>query len=362
MKTMKKERIHKYSKILAIVLLTFIIAMTGIKSNAAIVNIFDIIDGGISTKIAIVDDSNTGYYLIYTESYDTEFEFAFSQFDGVPPTPLEYQPAEQDEYGNWIVPVPYLDEGTALFLYTQTLGAVPMLSNEKINYTYDPADLIGLSAGETKNVVLSQEDADYVLNTKKRIPIITKENEEVSGYNQIIVITIGNNAVAPTVTTNIKDENLKYKLVKFAADDKKTLSYWNEAYWDLKLKADAVSAVDESTNPIEAIISMRVFLDAYDDLFPVALSAVVDNVIDEPIDTVNGDYYAVWLMGEDIRGTEVRDLHIMLCLREDERTADEIRRLPQTGASIVLEVLFVVNVLALIIVYAKKRKTQKKEV
>lgn len=210
---------------------------------------------------------------------------------------------------------------------------------------------------------LDKTDMEYVENTTKRISTETVEkleeiNEEINGVQTTLTvgglrITDTDNATYEYQLTKVTDNTPYSRLVELADE-------LNSENYDQKDMYSKIQLTSE-------------FYTLYNQLMEGATwTAVTDNEIRQPSDAIEGDQYVVLIRKTAEDGTTVTtDAKLMVSQinpyeevepeRQETRTVQETAKLPITGDSIILFVALAMIVIALIIVFARMKKLNKKE-
>ena len=207
---------------------------------------------------------------------------------------------------------------------------------------------------------LDKTDMEYVENTTKRIDTETVEkleeiNEEINGVQTTLTvgglrITDTDNATYEYQLTKVTDNTPYSRLVELADE-------LNSENYDQKDMYSKIQLTSE-------------FYTLYNQLMEGATwTAVTDNEIRQPSDAIEGDQYVVLIRKTAEDGTITTDAKLMvsaLVERDDQgsetRTVQETAKLPITGDSIVLFVALAMVVIALIIVFVRMKKLNKKRI
>ena len=209
---------------------------------------------------------------------------------------------------------------------------------------------------------LDKTDMEYVENTTKRIGTETVEkleeiNEEINGVQTTLTvgglrITDTDNATYEYQLTKVTDNTPYSRLVELADE-------LNSENYDQKDMYSKIQLTSE-------------FYTLYNQLMEGATwTAVTDNEIRQPSDAIEGDQYVVLIRKTAEDGTITTDAKLMVSKinpykevepeKQETRTVQETAKLPITGDSIVLFVALAMVVIALIIVFARMKKLNKKE-
>lgn len=203
---------------------------------------------------------------------------------------------------------------------------------------------------------LDEEKVREVETTSSRIKtsIISEviQNEEVDGVQK--KVTVGGLKIE-----NEDNATYYYTITKLP----------NEQYselMNLALKLQKEEFENLSIN--EKIETEKEFYDLYENLKgKQQWIETKDMKILQPEDSENGDKYVVFLKSVKEDGTETIDVKFMVSNREDDegkdqiettRTVKETTKLPITGDSFILFIIFAIIVLAAVIVFIRMKKLQ----
>lgn len=297
--------------------------------------------------ISNIDEQGNKEYIVYIqELMQTNFASAVSNSDNTPEQDLTFVTA-RDEEGNYVAQIKedaVTEESTYLYVkYNQD-------NQEK-------TDIIELDLSK----VLDKTDMEYVENTTKRIGTETVSNlveidEKINGVQTKrtvggLQITDTDNATYQYQLMKVNEGTSYSRLVELANE-------LNSENYDQKDMYSKIQLTSE-------------FYTLYNQLVERATwEAVVNNEIRQPNDAGDGDQYVVLIRKTAEDGTVTTDAKLMVSQitpyekREDveeTRTVQETAKLPITGDSIVLFVALAIVVIALIIVFVRMKKLNKKE-
>ena len=292
------------------------------------------------------EQGNTEYIVYIQELMQTNFASAVSNSASTPEQDLDFVTARDGE-GNYVAQVKEeAVTGESTYLY--------------VKYNQDgeeKTDVLPLDLSKS----LDKTDMEYVENTTKRIGTETVSdlveiNEEINGVQT--TLTVGGLRI-----TDTDNATYQYQLMKV-----------NEgtSYSRLVELADELNSENYDQKDMYSKIQLTSeFYTLYNQLIERATwEAVVDNEIRQPSDAVEGDQYVVFIRKTAEDGTVTTDAKLMVSQitpyeeREDlqeTRVVQETAKLPITGDSIILFVALAMVVIALIIVFAKMKKLDKKE-
>ena len=287
-------------------------------------------------------------YIVYIQDLmGTNFASAVSDIDNAPEQDLKFVTARDGEE-NYVAQIKAdAVTGDTTYLY--------------VKYNQDnqeKTDVIKLDLSKA----LDKTDMEYVENTTKRIGTDTVKDlveidEEINGVQT--KLTVGGLKI-----TDTDNATYQYQLTKVTD---------NTPYSRLFTLANQL--LNEETYNAENMYSKiqltSEFYTLYNQLIEGATwTAVENNEIRQPSDAVEGNQYVVLIRKTAENGTVTTDAKLMVSdltpyeQREDveeTRVVQETAKLPITGDSIVLFVALAMVVIALIIVFARMNKLNKKE-
>ena len=297
--------------------------------------------------ISNTDEQGDTEYIVYIqELMQTNFASAVSNSASTPEQDLDFVTARDGE-GNYVAQIDAnAVTGDTTYLYVK----------------YDGQESTEVLELDLSNA-LDKTDMEYVENTTKRISTETVEkleeiNEEINGVQTTLTvgglrITDTDNATYEYQLTKVTDNTPYSRLVELADE-------LNSENYDQKDMYSKIQLTSE-------------FYTLYNQLMEGATwTAVTDNEIRQPSDAIEGDQYVVLIRKTAEDGTTVTtDAKLMVSQinpyeevepeRQETRTVQETAKLPITGDSIILFVALAMIVIALIIVFARMKKLNKKE-
>ena len=293
--------------------------------------------------ISNTDEQGNKEYIVYIqELMQTNFASAVSNSASTPEQDLDFVTARDGE-GNYVAQIDAnAVTGDTTYLYVK----------------YDGQESTEVLELDLSNA-LDKTDMEYVENTTKRIDTETVEkleeiNEEIDGVQTTLTvgglrITDTDNATYEYQLTKVTDNTPYSRLVELADE-------LNSENYDQKDMYSKIQLTSE-------------FYTLYNQLMEGATwTAVTDNEIRQPSDAIEGDQYVVLIRKTAEDGAITTDAKLMvsaLVEHDDQgsetRTVQETARLPITGDSIVLFVALAMVVIALIIVFVRMKKLNKKE-
>ena len=291
------------------------------------------------------EQGNKEYIVCIQELMQTNFASAVSNSESTPEQDLTFVTARDGE-GNYVADLKNVVTEGPTYLY--------------VKYNQDgqeKTDILELDLSKA----LDKTDMEYVENTTKRIDTETVSdlveiNEEINGVQT--TLTVGGLRI-----TDTDNATYQYQLMKV-----------NEGtpYSRLVELADELNSENYDQKDMYSKIQLTSeFYTLYNQLIERATwEAVVNNEIRQPSDAIDGDQYVVFIKKTAEDGTVTTDAKLMVSdltpyeEREDvqeTRTVQETAKLPITGDSIILFVALAMVVIALIIVFVRMKKLDKKE-
>lgn len=297
--------------------------------------------------ISNTDEQGNKEYIVYIqELMQTNFASAVSNSENTPEQDLTFVTARDGE-GNYVAQIDAnAVTGETTYLYVKYDGQ-------------ESTEVLELDLSKA----LDKTDMEYVENTTKRIGTKTVSdlveiNEEIDGVQTKrtvggLQITDIDNATYQYQLTKVTDDTPSYSRLFNLANELNDDEYKNK---DMYSKLQLVSE----------------FYTLYNQLIEGATwTDVVNKEIRQPNDAVEGDQYVVLIRKTAEDGTVTTDAKLMKSelleedrvepAREEKRTVQETAKLPITGDSIVLFVALAIVVIALIIVFVRMKKLNKKE-
>jgi len=302
---------------------------------------------GTNENIEIVQKSSSSYLIYISGNEKTNFEFAFSNVEGVEPSPSSYKPIGTDGAGDNIA---YIDSST-----------IGMFSSS----VYMWARIVGTTnyIEENKEINLSQAildtDLQFAANVTKKIPVsidTTTTENIVDGAT--VTLTVGKIVIENPVGT------YEYQIVPLTDTTLLKIAEYN----NFMSLATAIYEFPKSTNitMMQKIETYNTFKSVYDSLQPTAADAnwilAENNEIPQPIDAKSGDNYIVWIKQTN-NGVVTIDAQFMTSTRDynAKTTRDLITGLPVTGDDYTLLMTFGILAAASIIVYIVIRRLENKK-
>lgn len=289
------------------------------------------------------EQGNTEYIVYIQELMQTNFASAVSNSASTPEQDLDFVTARDGE-GNYVAQIDAnAVTGDTTYLYVK----------------YDGQESTEVLELDLSNA-LDKTDMEYVENTTERIgteivrDLVEINEEQINGV--ITTTTVGGLRI-----TDTDNATYEYQLTKVTD---------NTPYSRLVELADELNSENYDQKDMYSKIQLTSeFYTLYNQLMEGATwTAVTDNEIRQPSDAIEGDQYVVLIRKTAEDGTITTDAKLMvsaLVERDDQgsetRTVQETARLPITGDSIVLFVALAMVVIALIIVFVRMKKLNKKE-
>lgn len=304
---------------------------------------------GIQIISKTTDADNKEYLIYIKELQNTDFLYAISDSDKTAEANLEFVTSATDGEKNNVAIIENsekLSEDTYLYIRYDEAGKTK-------------TEIVKIDFTDT----LDENDIKYLENTTKRIDTeitedIVSKKETVDGVEK--TITVG----GLKINENTEGATYYYELVKATE---------NEEYQKLIDLANELN--EESYNSKDMYTKMQVineFNTLYNKLIKDAnWKEVIDKEIRQPENAVEGDKYVVLIKKVEEDGTETTDVKLMTSKintfeeKEPERKetvkVQETTKLPITGDNIILFVILAIVVLALVIVFIRMKKLNKKE-
>ena len=293
------------------------------------------------------DEQGNKQYIVYIqELMKTNFASAVSNSENTPEQDLNFVTA-QDGEGNYV----------AQFDANAVTGETTYLYIKYNQENEEKTDVLQLDLSKA----LDKTDMEYVENTTKRIETETVKdlveiNEEINGVQT--KLTVGGLRI-----TDTDNATYEYQLMKV-----------NEgtSYSRLVELVDELNSENYNQKDMYSKIQLTSeFYTLYNQLIENATwTAVENNEIRQPNDADDGTQYVVLIRKTAEDGTITTDAKLMVSDLtpyerrenvEETRTVQETAKLPITGDSIILFVALAMIVIALIIVFARIKKLNKKE-
>ena len=297
--------------------------------------------------ISNTDEQGNKEYIVYIqELMQTNFASAVSNSETTPEQDLNFVTARDGE-GNYVADLKNVVTEGPTYLY--------------VKYNQDgqeKTDVIELDLSKA----LDKTDMKYVENTTKRIGTETVSDlveidEEINGVQTRL--TVGGLRI-----TDTDNATYQYQLMKVneGTSYSRLVELANELNSENYDQKDMYSKIQLTSE----------FYTLYNQLIERATwETVVNNEIRQPNDAVDGDQYVVFIRKTAEDGTVTTDAKLMVSQinpyeevepeRQETRVVQETAKLPITGDSIVLFVALAVVVIALIIVFVRMKKLNKKE-
>ncbi len=298
--------------------------------------------------ISNTDEQGNKEYIVYIQDLmGTNFAYAVSNIDNAQEQDLNFITAKDTE-GNYVAQIKAnAVTGESTYLY--------------VNYNQDGQEKTEKIALDLSKA-LDKTDMEYVENTTKRIG--TKEveklvevNEEIDGVQT--TLTVGGLQI-----TDTDNATYTYQLTKVTENspESRLFTLANQLLNEESYNAENMYSKIQLTSE---------FYTLYNQLIENATwTAVENNEIRQPNDADDGTQYVVLIRKTAEDGTITTDAKLMVSDLtpyerrenvEETRTVQETAKLPITGDSIILFVALAMIVIALIIVFARIKKLNKKE-
>ena len=298
-------------------------------------------------KVQIISNTdeqgNTEYIVYIQELMQTNFASAVSNSASTPEQDLTFV-TSQDGERNYVAQIDATDvTGESTYLYVKYDGQ-------------ESTEVIELDLSNA----LDKTEMKYVENTTKRIgtktvrDLVDINEEEIDGVRTTttvggLQITDTDNASYEYELTKVVEGTSYSRLVELAEE-------LNSENYDQKDMYSKIQLTSEFYTLYNQLVNEATWTD------------VTNNEIRQPNDAEAGDEYVVLIRKTAEDGTVTTDAKLMESAFQDEggedsqtRRVQETAKLPITGDSIVLFVALAVVVIALIIVFARMKKLNKKE-
>ncbi len=299
-------------------------------------------------NIQIISNTDEQEYIVYIQDLmGTNFASAVSNIDNALEQDLNFVTAKDGE-GNYVAQIKASAvTGNPTYLY--------------VKYNQDGQEKLETITLDLSKA-LDKTDMEYVENTTKRIGTETVEkleeiNEEINGVQT--TLTVGGLKI-----TDTDNATYEYQLTKVEKDTPYSRLF---ALANQLLNEESYNAEDMYSK----IQLTSEFYTLYNQLIEGATWTAVENMeIRQPNDAQINDQYVVLIKKTAEDGTVTTDAKLMVSdltpyeQREDveeTRVVQETAKLPITGDSIILFVALAMVVIALIIVFARMKKLNKKE-
>ena len=298
-------------------------------------------------KVQIISNTdeqgNTEYIVYIQELMQTNFASAVSNSASTPEQDLTFV-TSQDGERNYVAQIDATDvTGESTYLYVKYDGQ-------------ESTEVIELDLSNA----LDKTEMKYVENTTKRIgtktvrDLVDINEEEIDGVRTTttvggLQITDTDNASYEYELTKVVEGTSYSRLVELAEE-------LNSENYDQKDMYSKIQLTSEFYTLYNQLVNEATWTD------------LTNNEIRQPNDAEAGDEYVVLIRKTAEDGTVTTDAKLMESAFQDEggedsqtRRVQETAKLPITGDSIVLFVALAVVVIALIIVFARMKKLNKKE-
>ena len=298
-------------------------------------------------KVQIISNTdeqgNTEYIVYIQELMQTNFASAVSNSASTPEQDLTFV-TSQDGERNYVAQIDATDvTGESTYLYLKYDGQ-------------ESTEVIELDLSNA----LDKTEMEYVENTTKRIgtktvrDLVDINEEEIDGVRTTttvggLQITDTDNASYEYELTKVVEGTSYSRLVELAEE-------LNSENYDQKDMYSKIQLTSEFYTLYNQLVNEATWTD------------VTNNEIRQPNDAEAGDEYVVLIRKTAEDGTVTTDAKLMESAFQDKggedsqkRKVQETAKLPITGDSIVLFVALAVVVIALIIVFARIKKLNKKE-
>lgn len=297
-------------------------------------------------KLVIVKNAEEKY-IIYIDGVEKEkFEFAFSSDKETEKTSLDY-----------INSIQTTDLTETAYLDSEVLAKIKDKNNiyiwVKIGENY---------VLEAQKVDLNEAIEDSKIKMVENITKIIRVNTEETETREEVI-----NNVKTTITTgkvDILEDALNtyyYQLIRLPN---------TEDYNRLMSLAEEIYKLNSDISTFEKLAKSKEFYNLYNELIPNTNDEnwlKVNNMkVKQPEDSKQDEKYIVWLKMVTPSGEEIIDAQFLKCYEDykpeyikEDVVVKTTNKLPITYDSIALIVLFAILILAIIVIYAKKKKAEK---
>lgn len=294
-------------------------------------------------NIEMVQQDSNNYLIYIKDNLNTDLKFAFSNDKNSNKDTLIFKKAETDSTEEGANKIAFVDESTInLFKNTTYMWA----KDEKDNFILEGIQI------DLKKAITNQ-DLLQAANVTKIIDVdttkVNTKQEVIDG--KTITTTTGK------VVMNNKKASHQYVLTKI--DE-------SEEYANLMNLATRISKLNDSTDMYTKINVYRNFVNTLNNLKPSSKAdwkTVENNEINQPVETVNGEKYILWLTEKD--GNHVKeDVQFLTSYRteSEEKAIEKITtKLPVTYDNNTLLIVLAILVLIAIAVLIKIKSLSKKQ-
>lgn len=320
------------TKTLVLSIFMFVFAITIFSSNVVL--------AASENNISLVK-TNESEYIVYVENLNETFKYAVSNDNTTEPT--EYDISSLDVNNNNVVTIDLntLTEGD-LYLW------IKKADNEVITNKIDLNDYI------------SYDDVVNINQMTKKISVKNDDQEKTvtDSDNKTTTVITGK-----TVITDDNTKNYEYSLVKLPATDNQI----NE----LVSLIEQINTFENETDMYTVTTTYKNFLNMYNNIVDTIEFQKVENMeIMQPEDSYNGDRYVMLLKKLDGDVKIQDDIQVLTCKRIEDEGVDKVVnqkevekavKLPITGDNLALICGFVALVIALIVLFVIKKKSNSKK-
>lgn len=282
---------------------------------------------------------NDNRYIVYVQDLNETFQYGFSDDETMEPT--DYDVSSLDSNGNNVA---ILD--TNVFDYVETNSFIWIKSKENEIVTTKKINL---------KDTLNYQNVVNINNITKRIEVTTDEYQKTISDSESKIKTV---TTGKTVITDDSTKDYQYGLFKLPDSDLVN---------KLVEIVDKIKTFDEATDMYVTTTTYKEFDTLYNELVSnMAWKDVEDMTILQPEDSVNGDRYLLVLRKLDGQTELLNDLQILTCKRDEDKGIDQVIqthevekavKLPITGDNIILILGFGILIIALIVLFVLKKKS-----
>ena len=289
--------------------------------------------------ISNTEQGNKEYIVYIQELMNDNFLYAVSDSTDAP---LTYETASTDGEGN----------------YVAIISETDVEAGNTILHIEDRQEPIELDFTQ----VLDREDMEYVESTTERIgtdivSYLVETDEEINGVQTKLT-------VSGLQITDTDNATYEYQLTKVEEDTPfarlmELVNELNSENFDQKDMYSKIQLTSEFYTLYNQLVEQATWVN------------VENNEIRQPADAIEGDEYVVLIKKTAEDGTVTTDAKLMVSQitpyeesepeREEQVAVQRTSKLPITGDSIILFVALAMVVIALIIVFVRMKKLDKKE-
>lgn len=325
--------------------------MKNLKSKLMLITLVFLISIVISTsifasneQIQILQKSEKEYMIYLSGHLDESFEFAFSNDKNIDKQKLNFKAAAKDTEGTDTNYIAYINEE----LYTEFFDNTTYLWARTAKGEYF-AEAIEI---DLKNVI-QEDEIELANNITKIIKVDTKNSVTTQEMQNDVKVTktVGKVDI-------LEEGTIYYQLVKLPS---------TENYNQFMKIAEKIANSKVENNMYARLEITSEFASLYEKLVPDIKDnnwvKVENNVILQPEDATQGEQYILWLKSENNNEIKI-DAQFLTCFEDykPEVISEKIStKLPVTYDSPVLFIILGILIVALIIVFVLRAKTNKEQ-